>query len=109
MNFKEPAQIDFSLVRGDSRVKRFDITLDGVALNVSAGTIDWKATNSATTIGPILGSVGGAGSNEVTITFTPTHTGTLGVYRYDLQQTDGTDRYTYAIGTLTISQDVNLT
>jgi hypothetical protein len=108
--FRKPANIELSLVRGDSRTWRFDVTLDGAPINLSAGTVKFQAEDGqGTTIGPIAGSVAGAGNNEVTISFTPTDTAVVGDYDYDIQHASGTDRYTYVEGVLHITQDVNLT
>ena len=106
--FRKPASIELSITRGDSRTWKFTITLDGAPLDVSAGSIAFKATDGqGNTIGPITGSVAGAGSNEVTFSFVPGDTGTVGDYDYDVQQTVTTDRYTYVEGVLHITQDVN--
>lgn len=107
---RKPANIELSLVRGDSRTWKFIITIDGTPLNVSAGTMDFLADDGEGNTIAVVASVGGAGSNEVTTIFTPILTGVpVGDYDYDIQQTTGTDRYTYVEGVLHITQDVNLT
>lgn len=106
-NFDKPADIDFQIVRGDSRDKKFTILLDGVALNVSAGSMAFLADDGTTTIGPLVGVVAGAGNNEVTVSFVPADTAVTGTYDYDLQQTVAADRFTYVVGKLVITGDVN--
>ncbi len=107
---RKPAQLELSLVRGDSRTWRFDIKLDGNPLDVSAGTISFVADNGRGDTITVAGSVAGVGSNEVTFSFTPTLSAVpLDDYDYDIQQIVGADRYTYVEGVLHITQDVNLT
>lgn len=100
-------KVDINVTRGDDDTQSYQVINNGIAYDMSTSTVIWTYKDIPT--GPSLGSLTAtAGVGSISVALTPTQTGSIGTFVYDIQETTSSAEIrTLVIGSMFVDQDVN--